>query len=87
MAMLPCLPLHPSQSLWVLAEKNILTGGLILLLPRMPRWSQNRIICDEGEFQTMKSMGEGPGYPKRPNVSQETRDTGVAAKMGEAWLP
>lgn len=55
--------------------------------------SQKRWIHNGGESWTVGSMGEvrprpeGPDYPKGPNVSQETRDTGVAAKVGEAWLP
>lgn len=48
--------------------------------------SQKRLICDEGESRAVGSMGEGGhgqkalGYPKGPNVPQETRDIGLQPK-------
>lgn len=49
--------------------------------------SPKRLISDGGEFWAVRSMGEGPGYPKGPNVPQEPRTLGLQPKWERPGSP
>lgn len=75
--------------------KEILIGVFIFLIPSKVGpgkvtkkmdllWRESWAVGSMGE---VRPWPEGHGYPKGLNVPQETRDTGVVAKVGEVWLP